>query len=128
MRKSVQKLKNAGINARAAVCSAILTAQTAVTSGIVAAGDSNDTVDGIREDLKGGSLVQEILDVVINIFVLMGAFFVVSGIYKLVMAYKDNQPEQQNAAIRDIVIGAVLIVFRVFLWKPISKAIFSNVG
>lgn len=126
MRNSLEKLKNVGIKARALACSGILAAQAAVISGNVKA-DDYSVVNGIKTCESGGGLVKTILDIVINIFVLMGAFFLVSGIYKLVMAYKDNQPEQQNAAVRDIVMGVILIVFRVFLWKPISGAIFNGV-
>ena len=123
MRNSLEKLKNVGIKARALACSGILAAQAAVISGNVKADDS--VVNGINTCTSGGGLVKTILNIVINIFVLMGAFFLVSGIYKLVMAYKDNQPEQQNAAVRDIVMGVILIVFRVFLWNPIANAIFN---
>lgn len=70
------------------------------------------------------SLVQQIAEIVIKIFPLVGAFFVISGAFKLFMAYKDGQGEAQNAAVKDIVIGAVFLAFRLFVWKPLSEAMF----
>ena len=124
-------VRDKGIALRAGLCSAALAVQTGVMSGMLMADEKNLTIGndvGLNENMGGANLVVKILDIVVNIFILMGAFFVVSGIYKLVMAYKDNQPEQQNTAIRDIVIGVVMVVFRLFLWNPIAKVIFSGVS
>lgn len=76
-------------------------------------------------DQDASSLVKSIIDVVVKIFPLVGAFFVVAGIFKLVMAYRNDQPEAQTAAAKDIVIGAVFIVFFGFVWTPISKVLFG---
>lgn len=73
---------------------------------------------------EADNVVKAAIDMVVNIFPLVGAFFVVAGVFKLVMAYRNNQPEDQTTAAKDIVIGAVLIVFRAFAWTPISNAIF----
>ena len=73
---------------------------------------------------EADNVVKAAVDMVVNIFPLVGAFFVVAGVFKLVMAYRNNQPEDQTTAAKDIVIGAILIVFRVFAWAPISNVIF----
>lgn len=73
---------------------------------------------------EADNVVKAAVDMVVNIFPLVGAFFVVAGVFKLVMAYRNNQPEDQSTAAKDIVIGAVLIVFRAFAWTPISNVIF----
>ena len=73
---------------------------------------------------EADNVVKAAVDMVVNIFPLVGAFFVVAGVFKLVMAYRNNQPEDQTTAAKDIVIGAVLIVFRAFAWTPISNVIF----
>lgn len=73
---------------------------------------------------EADNVVKTAVDMVVNIFPLVGAFFVVAGVFKLVMAYRNNQPEDQTTAAKDIVIGAVLIVFRAFAWTPISNVIF----
>jgi len=71
-----------------------------------------------------GTVVKAAIDVVVNIFPFIGAFFVVSGVFKLIMAYRNDQPEAQSGAAKDIVIGAVFIVFKVFAWDQISPVIF----
>ena len=125
-----EKAREIGINLRTKGANLALAVSSGIITGILMSGnayaDESTWNDGFKDDAKGADVIKDILNIVVNIFVFMGAFFVVSGIYKLVMAYKDNQPEQQNAAVRDIVIGVVLIVFRAVLWKPISGAIFDN--
>ena len=68
------------------------------------------------------TLILTIIGTIIKIFPFVGAFFVVSGVFKLVMAYRNDQPEAQSAAAKDIVIGAVFIVFALFIWQPINTA------
>lgn len=69
------------------------------------------------------SMVGNIAEVVVNIFPLIGLFFVISGVFKLIMAYRNDQPEAQTAAAKDIVIGAVFLAFRIFVWNLIKGAI-----
>ena len=122
-----QKAKEIGINLRANGANLALAVSSGITTGILMSGNAyaSGWNAGFKDNAQGSEIIKNILNIVVNIFVFMGAFFVVSGVYKLVMAYKDNQPEQQNAAVRDIVIGVVLIVFRAVLWRPISNAIFT---
>lgn len=68
---------------------------------------------------------KSIADVLTYIFPLMGAFFVLSGAVKWVMAFRSEQPEQQASAVKEIIIGVVCVVFRVFLWEPISGIVFG---
>lgn len=67
---------------------------------------------------------KNIADILTYIFPLMGAFFALSGVIKWVMAFRSEQPEQQASAVKEIIIGVVCIVFRAFLWNPISSVIF----
>jgi uncharacterized membrane protein HdeD (DUF308 family) len=67
---------------------------------------------------------KDIADILTYIFPLMGAFFALSGVIKWVMAFRSEQPEQQASAVKEIIIGVVCIVFRAFLWDPISSVIF----
>ena len=73
---------------------------------------------------SANSIVETIAETVVNIFPLIGIFFVIAGAFKLFMAYRNNNPEDQTAAAKDIVIGAVFIVFRVFVWTSLKTAIF----
>lgn len=70
-----------------------------------------------------GALVGDIIDVVVDIFPFIGAFFIVSGAFKLFLAYRNDQPESQTAAAKDLVIGAVFVVFRVFVWDAIKGSV-----
>lgn len=68
------------------------------------------------------SVVMAAVDAVVKIFPYIGIFFVASGAFKLIMAYRNDQPEAQAGAAKDIVIGAVCIVFATFIWAPIKTA------
>ena len=74
---------------------------------------------------EANNKARAIADVVTYIFPLMGAFFTLSGLIKWVMAYRSDQPEQQASAAKEIVIGIVCVVFRVFLWSPVADVIFG---
>lgn len=69
------------------------------------------------------SLVLACIDVVVKMFPYIGAFFIVAGVFKLILAYRNDQPEAQAGAAKDIVIGAVFIVFKTFIWASISGKI-----
>ena len=71
-----------------------------------------------------GTVVKAACDVVVKMFPFIGAFFVVAGVFKLILAYRNDQPEAQAGAAKDIVIGAVFIVFKTFVWDAISGVIF----
>jgi len=92
---------------------ATLAMMTAQTTMVRAAGENVDAKNTIGT----------IIDTVVKIFPFVGFFFAVSGVFKLVMAYRNDQPESQSAAAKDIVIGVVLIVFASFIWEPISAAL-----
>lgn len=69
------------------------------------------------------NMVYNIASVVVDIFPLVGIFFVLAGVFKLVMAYRQDNPEAQSSAAKDIVIGVVFIVFRAFVWTIVRNAI-----
>lgn len=62
------------------------------------------------------NLIFTIVDRVVSIFPFIGVFFVVAGGFKLIMAYRNDQPEAQASAAKDIVIGVVFIAFKVLFW------------
>lgn len=76
---------------------------------------------------KDNNIVKTAIDQIIKLFPLVGAFFVVAGFFKLIMAYRSDNPEGQTGAAKDIVIGAVFIAFTIF-WTPLSNIIFGNAG
>ena len=99
------------VNRAKIVASTALLSTAMVNSSIVCADDTP------------GSVVKAAIDAVVKMFPYVGAFFVVAGVFKLIMAYRNDQPEAQAGAAKDIVIGAVFIVFAAFIWKPISETL-----
>lgn len=105
------RAKAAGLSAMAAIAMSDI----AVRAQDVAGGGTGGN------DAK--SMVNKIAEIVVDIFPLVGIFFVISGVFKLIMAYRNDQPEGQAAAAKDIVIGVVFIVFRAFAWPAVSGVI-----
>lgn len=103
------------VNAKNKVVASVLSAQLALgatqTNVFAAVNSGNSTAD---------NLVMNIADLVVGIFPLIGVFLILVGGFKIFMAYRNNQPEEQTSAAKDIVIGAVLIVFRAFVWTAIK--------
>lgn len=75
---------------------------------------------GMNGTADAKSAVASIAEIVVDIFPFIGIFFVISGVFKLIMAYRGDNPEQQSAAAKDIVIGVVFLAFRVFAWPAIK--------
>ena len=109
MEKIKSKLVNAKQRLEMLATSAALAVATAPTSVQAADGP--------------GDLVLKAIDVVVDMFPFIGAFFVVAGVFKLILAYRNDQPEAQAGAAKDIVIGAVFIVFKTFVWGKLSGSI-----
>lgn len=79
-------------------------------------------------EAQGTNIVQVAIERVVSVFPWVGAFFVASGVFKLIMAYRGENPEAQTGAAKDIVIGAVLIIFRAFVWDFIAETIWPTGG
>lgn len=103
------------------------TAAIALATGgmmpVMASANQNQVSTGSKTKDSAGSMVTNIAEVVVDIFPLIGIFFVISGVFKLVMAYRNDQPEAQTAAAKDIVIGVVFILFKVFIWEAVKSAL-----
>lgn len=114
--KFFNKVKSVVTNAKNKVAIALTMASvTLMTSPAYAVTVSSSEATNKAKDLA---------DILTYIFPLMGAFFALSGVIKWVMAFRSEQPEQQASAVKEIIIGVVCIVFRAFLWTPISNVIF----
>lgn len=114
MKKVLNKMKATSTNlinrAKVMFTTATLATATLNTNVVNAAGDPKEVVTAA-------------IDTVVKFFPYVGAFFVVSGIFKLIMAYRNDQPEAQAGAAKDIVVGAVFIAFDVFAWPTIKAVI-----
>lgn len=69
----------------------------------------------INADLDLDTLFGGIIDMIIKIGFYVGVIFAVGGVFSLILAYKDDRPDDQAKAIRVIVVGGVLIGLRIFL-------------
>ena len=72
-----------------------------------------------------GAIVKAACDVIVKMFPYIGSFFILAGVFKLILAYRNDQPEAQASAAKDIVIGAVFVVFATFVWPSFSGIIFA---
>ena len=71
------------------------------------------------------AIVEAACGVVVKMFPYIGSFFILAGVFKLILAYRNDQPEAQASAAKDIVIGAVFVVFATFVWPSFSGIIFA---
>ena len=71
------------------------------------------------------TIVQAACGVIVKMFPYIGSFFILAGVFKLILAYRNDQPEAQASAAKDIVIGAVFVVFATFVWPSFSSIIFA---
>lgn len=116
MKKISEKIKSVFSNAKNKL--AVVTTMASIA--IMTSSASAVTVNASTATNKA----KDLADILTYIFPLMGAFFALSGVIKWVMAFRSEQPEQQASAVKEIIIGVICIVFRAFLWAPISKVIF----
>lgn len=100
-------------------CQKVGVAATTCTMALATAGTNTYAAAG-----DPSSIVKACVDVVVSIFPYIGAFFIVAGVFKLILAYRNDQPEAQAGAAKDIVIGAVFLVFGTFVWDKISPMVF----
>ena len=108
---------------RLAVSGAMMSLMVGITAPNMVLAGGLDT--GINENLSAGEIVETIIDsILLKLFPLVGVFFILSGVFKLIMAYRSENPEGQSAAAKDIAIGAALCVIAL-LWLPIGNLIFK---
>lgn len=116
----LQKLENkaAGFLAKNRARIAVLSSAIMMNAPLIA-----NAQDLGPADTDGAeSIVLSMVSLVVDIFPLIGIFFVVAGVFKLIMAYRSDNPEGQTAAAKDIVIGAIFLIFRAFAWPAIKSA------
>lgn len=115
----MKKIANFLSNSKAKV--GAFAASTALTASLA----MNQAMAYTMQTATATNKARSLADILTYIFPLMGAFFVLSGAVKWVMAFRSEQPEQQAAAVKELIIGLVCIVFRAFLWNPIASVVFG---
>ena len=78
--------------------------------------------------MESGGIVAASIDMIMSVFPWIGAFFVVAGVFKLIMAYRSDNPEGQSGAAKDIVIGALFIGFKVAWSVALKGLLFKGAG
>ena len=96
------KVVGVATSASLALMNAPITAHASNTADLTFDGNLDPTVTGP---------INQIIRVLMGVMGAVGIFFVLSGAFKLVMAYRNDQPEAQAAAAKDLVIGIVLVLF-----------------
>lgn len=114
-KEKIEKITNKLARCKAELVGATTSAMVAMPM-IAQAGWGDGNADA-------GSLIGSIAEIVVNIFPFIGIFFVIAGVFKLIMAYRNDQPEGQSAAAKDIVIGVVFLAFRLFVWNALKGAL-----
>lgn len=84
-----------------------------MTSAMLAAPTLCSTT--IKSNIDMDTLFGNMANIIIKIAFYVGAIVAISGIFQLVLAYKDDNSDSQTRAVRLIVVGAVLIGFRTIL-------------
>jgi hypothetical protein len=71
----------------------------------------------------GFSIMKTLIDVATWLFVFMGAFYLLPGLFKLINSLRNNQPEETSGAAKDVAVGIVLCMFKV-LWSGVESVLF----
>jgi hypothetical protein len=111
-----KKVKNAAMIAWAAGYLFLANANSVFAAGSTpgsASSSESSAVSGIL-DLVGSVLI---------VTILIGIPLIAAGAFKLVMAYRSNQPDEMSSAAKDIAIGVALIIFRAVIWPGLKDAI-----
>lgn len=112
MRKIIifkDKIKMIGSKIKTKLFSAIATLMTTVSASLPASAVTVNT-NMNTEQLLGG-----IVDFICKLALYIGIVITVTGIFMLIMAYKDDNSEQQTRGVRVAVVGAALMGLQALL-------------
>lgn len=66
---------------------------------------------------NASNIIVSIIDQIITLFPAIGVVIALVGAFKLFMAFRNDQPDAYSNAVKDIVIGVLLITFKMFIWS-----------
>lgn len=107
MKNLVKKIKNKAVTAMAALTAALMTIVPAYATNNVAIGDLTN--------LSVNQLLGKIASIILTIAQGIGVVLLISGIFQLVMAYKDDNADAKTRGIQLAIVGVVLITFKALL-------------
>ena len=76
-----------------------------------------------EEKDQSKNIVTDVLGTIVGLFPLIGIFLIVAGAVRLLLAYRNNQPDEFSGAGKDIIIGAAFIAFKLLFWNNLQKYI-----
>ncbi len=76
---------------------------------------ANAATVAISESTDISALIGSIVEFICKIAFYVGIVVLITGVFMLVMAYKDDNSEQQTRGVRIAVVGAALVGFRILL-------------
>lgn len=68
-------------------------------------------------DAQAKNIIVSIVGQIITLFPAVGIVIALVGGFKLFMAFRNDQPDAYSGAVKDIVIGALLIGFERLMWS-----------
>lgn len=107
MKNLVKKIKNKAVTAMAALTAALMT--------IVPAYATNNVTIGDLTNLSVDQLLGKIAGIILVIAQGIGVVLLISGVFQLVMAYKDDNADAKTRGIQLAIVGVVLITFKALL-------------
>ena len=78
----------------------------------------NVFADGVNKNDPSG-LAKSMIGVIVGLFPIIGVFMIVAGAIRLLLAYRNNQPDEYSGAGKDIVIGGAFLAFKYLFWDNI---------
>lgn len=106
------KAKASKLNKKA---TAVMAAFAATLMSIVPAYATQDVTIGDLTNLSVNQLLGKIVGIILTLAQAIGLILLVSGIFQLVMAYKDDNADAKTRGIQLAIVGVVLITFKAIL-------------
>lgn len=113
--KKLTIYKNEIKGAYAKIKSKLQSAAIAFITTVLTAVPASAATVTISESTDISVLIGSIVEFICKIAFYVGIVVLITGVFMLVMAYKDDNSEQQTRGVRVAVVGAALVAFRVLL-------------
>ena len=76
--------------------------------------------DGYGDTASMAGGIVKILGYILTMLAILGVVFMVMGLTGYIMAQREQNPEGQGTAAKNLAVGATLVIFRMALWPSIS--------
>lgn len=79
---------------------------------------TSQAATGNSAGIENGAM--EIATLFVTLIALVGLYFLLPGAYKVFTAWKDGRGEDMHDAAKTVIVGLVMVFFRVFAWPVIQ--------